>query len=82
MGVESGTRGSLYFNDFESRRVSYIGLLPVPPAKPETGPRDYAYTDPAHRHAVTNVSIDGVSIASYTYDANGNQTCRVDAFLA
>jgi len=30
MGVESGTRGAIYFDDFESRRFSLIGLLAGP----------------------------------------------------
>ncbi|MEW6093469.1 MAG: LamG-like jellyroll fold domain-containing protein [Chloroflexota bacterium] len=29
-GVETGTRGTIYFDDFDSRRYSYIGLLPDP----------------------------------------------------
>jgi hypothetical protein len=28
-GIETGTRGTLYFDDFESRRFSYIGTLTV-----------------------------------------------------
>jgi len=29
-GVDTGTRGTIYFDDFESRRFSEIGLLPDP----------------------------------------------------
>jgi hypothetical protein len=29
-GIETGTRGTLYFDDFESRRFSYIGTLTDP----------------------------------------------------
>jgi hypothetical protein len=29
-GVENGTRGTIYFDEFESRRFSYIGTLSDP----------------------------------------------------
>ena len=29
-GVDSGTRGTYYFDDFVSRRQSYIGMLNIP----------------------------------------------------
>jgi hypothetical protein len=34
----------------------------------------YNHNDPAHKHAVTSLGTGG----SYTYDANGNMTCRVE----
>ena len=33
-GVDNGTRGTIYFDAFESRRQSYIGLAPGAPAPP------------------------------------------------
>jgi RHS repeat-associated protein len=38
---------------------------------------EYHYADPDHLHAVTSVDR-GTSTDTYTYDANGNMTCRVE----
>ncbi len=76
----TGTVGTLYFDDFESRRRSNIGLLPEPGveepepvAEPGWDAVQYTY-DTQHPHAVTALS----SGESYTYDANGNMTQRVE----
>ena len=85
MGVDTGTRGPIYFDDFVSRRLSYIGTLPDPgtfPPTPTPGPgstnNTYTYGDPAHVHAVTGVSTNGTTTSTYQYDANGNMTCRME----
>jgi RHS repeat-associated protein len=76
LSIPTGTRGTLHYDDFDSRRFSQIGLLPDPgllfPA-PEGG-RLYSYDDPEHVHAVTGLSNGD----AFTYDANGNMTCRVE----
>ena len=41
---------------------------------PTPGATTFSYGDPAHKHAVTSLSTG----KSYTYDANGNMTCRVE----
>ena len=52
-GIESGTSGTLYFDDFVSRRISYIGTLASPYTPPETPVgaswegHSYDYDDPA-----------------------------------
>ena len=90
LGVQSmvsTTHGTLYFDSFESRRFSVIGtLLPpdLPPAQVASQAgwvgNDYAY-DPNHPHAVAALTRDSdqSSLGSYTYDANGNMTCRTES---
>jgi YD repeat-containing protein len=69
------------FDDFDSRRLTDIGLLPDPGiAEPEPteepGWNASAYTyDANHPHAVSTVTNDTTS-NSYQYDANGNMTTR------
>ena len=77
-GIETGTRGTLYFDDFESRRFSYIGTLPDPgvydpQATNAAGwfARTYTYSATIP-HAVTSVSPETGSPDTYSYDANGN----------
>jgi RHS repeat-associated protein len=83
-GIETGTRGTLYFDDFESRRFSYIGTLPDPGVNDPTASnpagwftRTYTYSSTIP-HAVTNVIPETGSPDTYAYDANGNMTCRVE----
>jgi hypothetical protein len=87
-GVDAGTSGSLYFDDFVARRFTYIGLLPDPgvaditvSAQAGWNARTYTYAGTVingipypQPHAVTSLS----SGESYTYDANGNMTCRIE----
>jgi RHS repeat-associated protein len=74
LSVPTGTRGSLKFDDFESRRFSQIGTLPDPGLLPDepSGGKLYTYGDPNHVHAVTDLSNGD----AFAYDANGNMTCR------
>jgi RHS repeat-associated protein len=83
-GVDTNTSGTLYFDDFESRRFSYIGTLTDPGVNDPTASNQpgwkastyqYSTTIP---HAVTSVSIEGGGTNSYEYDLNGNMTCRVE----
>jgi RHS repeat-associated protein len=83
-GIETGTRGTVYFDDFESRRFSYIGTLTDPGVDdPQaTNPagwfaRTYQYSATIP-HAVTSVNPETGSPDTYSYDANGNMTCRVE----
>jgi RHS repeat-associated protein len=83
-GVETGTRGTLYFDDFESRRFSYIGTLTDPgvddpQATNQAGwfARTYAYSA-SIPHAVTSVTPETGSPDTYEYDLNGNMTCRIE----
>ncbi|MDH5508415.1 MAG: RHS repeat-associated core domain-containing protein [Anaerolineae bacterium] len=85
--------GTLYFDDFESRRLSYIGVLdsPYTPPEPSVAPAYlasvYDYGDPLQPgnpqpnqpHAVKSVDHPtGTPDASYTYDNNGNMIERVE----
>jgi len=83
-GMETGTRGTIYFDDFESRRFSYIGTLPDPGVNDPQATnaagwfaRTYQYSATIP-HAVTNVTPETGSPDTYEYDANGNMTCRVE----
>jgi RHS repeat-associated protein len=83
MGIDSTTRGNIYFDDFESRRLTEIGLLADPGAHstlptpiPGTLNKTYSYGDPTHLHAVTNVALSTGSNNTYAYDQAGNMTCR------
>ena len=90
--LETGTRGAIYFDDFESRRFSLIGLLaepgitdPEPAAEPGWLGRVYTY-DPNHPHAVVQIALNDQSqteVGQYIYDDNGNTLapackCRCD----
>jgi RHS repeat-associated protein len=82
-GVDSGTSGTLYFDDFVSRRFTYIGMLPDPGVPDivvvnQAGwtEKEYTYSSTIP-HAVVAVS-DQLSASSYEYDENGNMTCRVE----
>ena len=84
-GVETGTRGTIYFDDFESRRFSYIGTLTDPGVNDPTASnqagwfaRTYTYSA-SIPHAVTSVSPETGSPDTYTYDANGNMLCRIES---
>ena len=84
MGSNTATSGTLFFDDFESRRFSYIGTLPDPGVDdPQaTNPagwfaRTFAYSA-AIPHAVTSVSPETGTPDTYSYDANGNMTCRIE----
>jgi YD repeat-containing protein len=83
-GIENGTRGTIYFDDFESRRFSYIGTLPDPGVDDPTATnqpgwfaRTYQYSA-SIPHAVTSVNPETGSPDTYSYDANGNMTCRIE----
>jgi RHS repeat-associated protein len=82
--VDAGTNGTVYFDDFESRRFSYIGTLTDPGVDdPQaTNPagwfaRTYAYSA-SIPHAVTSVNPETGSPDTYEYDLNGNMTCRIE----
>ncbi len=89
MGVETGTRGSVFFDDYQSRRFSAIGPL-LDPGLLEQNPslvpdwvnKTYSYEDGAHKHAVTSVVVTDENNVqttnTYRYDANGNMTCRIE----
>ncbi len=71
--------GTLYFDDFDSRRFSSPGLLPnpgtaMPTPTPVPGMTEASYTyTQAKPHAVLAVTTTGSTPpASYSYDANGN----------
>lgn len=79
-GVDTGTNGTIYFDDFESRRFSYIGTLTDPGVDDPTATnqpgwlaRTYTYS-PTIPHAVTSVSPETGSPDTYEYDENGNMT--------
>ena len=81
MGVDTGTRGTVFFDDFDSHRDSYIGLLAdpgvhnqTPTPAPGMTNKSYSYGNSTHVHAVTALSTG----EAYSYDANGNMTCRVE----
>ena len=82
--LNQATSGTIYIDDFDSRRNSYIGLLAdpgvhigAPTPIPGMANKRYSYTDATHVHAVTGLT-DGTNSDSYSYDANGNMTCRVE----
>jgi hypothetical protein len=82
--VDPGTRGTLYFDDFESRRFSSIGTLPDPGVDDPTASnqagwfgRTYTYSS-SIPHAVTSVNPETGSPDTYSYDANGNMICRIE----
>ena len=88
MGVDAGTSGELYFDDFESRRFTLPETLedpgapdPEPTAQPGWLDSTYSY-DGDQAHAVTEVVRDqtggGSTTDNYQYDQNGNMTCRYE----
>ncbi len=84
-GIGANTSGTLYFDDFISRRFTAIGLLPdpggaviVPSNQAGWVEKQYTYSTTIP-HAVTSLVDDGnETLGAYTYDANGNMTCRVE----
>ncbi len=83
-GVDTNTSGTLYFDDFESRRFSYIGTLPDPGVNDPQASNPAGWTASTYSysasipHAVTSVAIENGGTNSYEYDANGNMTCRIE----
>jgi hypothetical protein len=88
-GEGSNTSGILYFDDFVSRRFTYIGMVPDP-GVPDIAvinqagwmEKEYTYSSTIP-HAVVAVSsspsgTSQLSASSYEYDENGNMTCRVE----
>src|SRR3990172_4858042 len=67
-GVDSGTRGTEYFDAFESRRTTYIG--PVAPPEIVTTTITYVY-DALYR--LTSAQYSNGTVFTYTYDAVGNR---------
>jgi len=74
MGAETGTRGTVYFDDFDSRRISNIGVLanpgehtPQPTPAPSMTNLSYSYGSPDHVHAVTNVTPGTGSSGVYAW---------------
>lgn len=88
MGVDAGTSGTVYFDDFEARRLGYIDVLaspytpPQPPDAASWQEHNYDYDDPNQPgipHAVKAVDHPtGTYDATYEYDVNGNMECRVE----
>ena len=80
MGLSSGTTGTVYFDDFESRRFSAIGRLADPGVHiaPPDEHKVYQYADTQHVHAVSRVVPESGIDDVYKYDENGNMTCRVE----
>jgi RHS repeat-associated protein len=54
---------------------TYVDLNP--PAQSGWQTRDYTY-DIHHPHAASALTENAVPVANYTYDANGNMTCRTE----
>ncbi len=67
-GIDNGTRGTYYFDAFESRKTSYIGAAQP---NPSVTTITYLY-DPLYRLKEANYS-DG-RYFRYTYDSVGNPT--------
>ncbi len=74
-GIDSGTRGTYYFDAFESRRSTYIG--PVPP-EVVTYIVNYTY-DALFR--VTDAVYTNGDAFHYAYDAMGNVLTRTQTVL-
>ncbi|MGB8212272.1 MAG: hypothetical protein WCE68_01820, partial [Anaerolineales bacterium] len=82
MSADTGTTGTIYYDDFDSHRNSYIGLLanpgtnmPTPTPLPTEVTYTYSQTQP---QAVTALTTGSTPLASYSYDSNGNMTCRTE----
>jgi RHS repeat-associated protein len=92
MNMVGSNYDTMYFDDYESRRFTYIGTLENPgatdvTATPVSGKTNKAYTygDTAHKHAVTGVTVtdenNNQTTDSYEYDENGNMECRIEKGL-
>ncbi len=68
----NGRGGFTGFSGGSAASVFAHGGALVNMGEPDT--LNYAYTDPAHVHAVTSVS----GLGTFAYDANGNMTLRVE----
>ncbi len=88
MDIDSGISGTIYYDNFESRRFTMPETLedpgapdPDPTAQPSWLDATYNY-DGGQAHAVTSVVRDqsggGDTTDSYQYDSNGNMTCRYE----
>jgi hypothetical protein len=86
-GIETGTRGTIYFDDFESRRFSYIGTLTDPgvddpqatnPAGWFTRTYQYSASIP---HAVTSSPSQSIPEGANTTRKNGRGCVGVDLRL-
>jgi len=83
-GIETGISGTIYFDDFESRRFSYIGTLTDPGVNDPQASNPPGWTGSTYSysatipHAVTSIAIESGGTNTYEYDANGNMTCRIE----
>lgn len=88
MGIETGTRGTVFIDDYQSRRFSKIGPLPDPgvhdiiPTLDETWvSKANSYVDNNHKHAVTSMDVvdaeDVQTTNTYEYDTTGRDICTL-----
>jgi len=85
LGVDTGTSGTIYLDDYDSRRFSSIGQLPDPETSTTPAPivnwinKVYTYGDSSHKHAVTGVVVtdenNNQTADTYRYDADGRGLC-------
>ncbi|MBI5906553.1 hypothetical protein HY857_00680 [Candidatus Saccharibacteria bacterium] len=81
--ILSTTERTWYYNNGNGR--SYVDVAsysvstptPIPTQQPGWTIRGFTQ-DSAHPHAVASVTENQLPAASYTYDANGNMTCRTE----
>lgn len=74
--IEAGTSGTIYIDDFESRRLSYVGMLPDPGILPGSDSTALSYDANGNMTCRVEVLTAGTTTWLYVYNDENRLWCR------